>query len=191
MDKPDKSLRFLGKLFWTTLSLSAFTFGGGFVIVSLMRKKMVEQYHWIDDEQMLDFVTIAQSCPGPIAVNGALIVGYHLAGFIGAMAALLGTILPPMIILSIVSLVYRMFQGNPWVAAAFYGMRPVVAAIVLQVVWSLLKPFVHDRKFIQILVCLGVFCLLFFLKINVVFIMLCSLVLSAAYALYQAREAKR
>ena len=70
----------LRKLFLSTLYLSAFTFGGGYVIVTLMKKKFVDQYHWIEEDEMLDLVAIAQSAPGPIAVNGAIVVGYKLAG---------------------------------------------------------------------------------------------------------------
>ena len=68
----------LSKLFISTLYLSAFTFGGGYVIITLMKKKFVDQYHWIDDEEMLDLIAIAQSSPGAIAVNGAIVVGYKL-----------------------------------------------------------------------------------------------------------------
>ena len=71
------------KLFISTLYLSAFTFGGGYVIITLMKKKFVDEYHWIDEEEMLDLVAIAQSAPGPIAVNGAIVIGYKLAGVPG------------------------------------------------------------------------------------------------------------
>ena len=73
----------LAKLFLSTLYLSAFTFGGGYVIVTLMKKKFVDEYHWIDEQEMLDLVAIAQSSPGPIAVNGAIVAGYKLAGMAG------------------------------------------------------------------------------------------------------------
>ena len=72
------------KIFISTLYLSAFTFGGGYIIVTLMKKKFVDEYHWIDEDEMLDLVAIAQSAPGAIAVNGAIVVGYKLAGLIGA-----------------------------------------------------------------------------------------------------------
>ncbi len=93
--RPEINLKFFFKLFWTTFSLSLFTFGGGFVIISLMRKKMVVKLGWINDEEMLDFITIAQSSPGPIAVNGSLMVGYHLAGVPGALVATLVPSFPP------------------------------------------------------------------------------------------------
>ena len=71
------------KLFCATFTLSAFTFGGGYVIVTLMQKKFVDEYHWINRDEMLDLVAIAQSAPGAIAVNGAIVVGYKIAGILG------------------------------------------------------------------------------------------------------------
>lgn len=90
-------------LFTSTFTLSAFTFGGGFVIIPLMRKKFVEQLHWIDEEEMMDLTAIAQSSPGAIAVNASILVGYRVAGVPGALVTVLGTVLPPLIILSIIS----------------------------------------------------------------------------------------
>lgn len=85
-------------LFTSTFTLSAFTFGGGFVIIPLMRKKFVEQLHWIDEEEMMDLTAIAQSSPGAIAVNASILVGYRVAGVPGALVTVLGTVLPPLII---------------------------------------------------------------------------------------------
>ena len=88
--KQDKKL---WKIFWSTFYLSAFTFGGGYVIVSLMKKKFVDEYHWIEEEEMLDLVAIAQSAPGAIAVNGAIVIGYKLAGIAGILTAIAGTVI--------------------------------------------------------------------------------------------------
>lgn len=99
----------LRKLFFSCLYLSTFTFGGGYVIVTLMKKKFVDDYQWIDEKEMLDLVAIAQSSPGPIAVNGAIVVGYKLAGILGAMTAILGTIIPPFLIISVISAGYHSF----------------------------------------------------------------------------------
>ena len=107
MEKKSKVLR---KLFFSTLYLSTFTFGGGYVIVTLMKNKFVDELHWIDEEEMLDLVAIAQSSPGAIAVNGAIVVGYKLAGIPGVLCSILGAILPPMIILSLISLCYDAFR---------------------------------------------------------------------------------
>ena len=101
--------KMLLNLFLSTLYLSAFTFGGGYVIVTLMKKKFVDQYHWIEENEMLDLVAIAQSSPGAIAVNGAIVVGYKLSGILGALVAILGTVLPPFVILSVISVFYKAF----------------------------------------------------------------------------------
>ena len=92
--KQDKKL---WKIFWSTFYLSAFTFGGGYVIVSLMKKKFVDEYHWIEEEEMLDLVAIAQSAPGAIAVNGAIVIGYKLAGIAGILTAIAETVILPVI----------------------------------------------------------------------------------------------
>lgn len=81
-------------LFLKTLYISAFTFGGGFVIVTFMKKCFVDELHWIDEQEMLDFTALAQSCPGAIAVNGAILVGWKVYGFAGMVVAVIGTILP-------------------------------------------------------------------------------------------------
>ena len=96
----------LAKLFLSTLYLSAFTFGGGYVIVTLMKKKFVDEYHWIDEQEMLDLVAIAQSSPGPIAVNGAIVAGYKLAGMAGVLTTVIATVLPPFTILTLISFCY-------------------------------------------------------------------------------------
>ena len=93
-----KDFAFYRKLFCSTFYLSAFTFGGGYVIIPLMRKKFVEQYHWIEEEEMLDLTAIAQSSPGAIAVNASILIGYRLAGLFGALVTVLGTVLPPLIL---------------------------------------------------------------------------------------------
>ena len=111
-----KDLAFYRKLFTSTFYLSAFTFGGGYVIIPLMRKKFVEQFHWIEEEEMLDLTAIAQSAPGAIAVNASILIGYRLAGFVGAMVTVAGTVLPPLIILSVISLAYTAFQNSLIVA---------------------------------------------------------------------------
>ena len=90
------------KLFVSTLYLSAFTFGGGYVIVTLMKKKFVEELKWLDEDEMLDITAIAQSSPVPIPINASVILGYRMYGIVGSLVAILGTALPPMIIISLI-----------------------------------------------------------------------------------------
>ena len=104
----------LVKLFLSTLYLSAFTFGGGYVIVTLMKKKFVDEYHWIEEDEMLDLTAIAQSSPGAIAVNGAIVVGYKLAGLPGVLVSIVATVIPPFVIIALISVFYNAFR-NSWI----------------------------------------------------------------------------
>lgn len=136
----------LWKLFKATFMLSAFTFGGGFVIVSLMKKKFVEELQWLDEEEMLDITAIAQSSPGPIPINASVILGYRMAGIIGSLVAILGTALPPMIIISIISYFYEQFRTNAVIAIALQVMRAGVAAVIFDVVINLAKNVAKTRR---------------------------------------------
>ena len=122
--------KILMKLFVSTLYLSAFTFGGGYVIVTLMKKKFVDEYHWIEENEMLDLVAIAQSAPGPIAVNGAIVVGYKLAGMTGVVTAIIGTIIPPFLVISLISVCYNAFRDNFIVSQMLSGMQAGVGAVI-------------------------------------------------------------
>ena len=127
------------KLFVSTLYLSAFTFGGGYVIVTLMKKKFVDECHWIEEDEMLDLVAIAQSSPGAIAVNGAIVVGYKLAGVIGALVAIVGTVIPPFLIISLISVFYNAFRENYIIAQLLEGMQAGVGAVIAAVVFEMGK----------------------------------------------------
>lgn len=166
-----KNFSFYKKLFCTTLQISAFTFGGGFVIVSLMRKKFVEELHWITEQEMLDFTAIAQSSPGTIAVNASLLLGYHLAGFAGALTTLIATILPPLIILSLLSFGYTAFQENRLVQSVLLGMQAGVAAVIVDIVLSMAGAFIQNKKIISLLLMAGAFIAAAVFKVNVVFIL--------------------
>ncbi len=127
----------LWKLFLCTLYISAFTFGGGFVIVTFMKRKFVDELHWLEEDEMLDLAALAQSSPGAIAVNAAILVGWRVGGFLGMVTSVVGTIIPPMLILSIISFFYAAFASNPYVALVLKGMQAGVAAVILDVVCGL------------------------------------------------------
>lgn len=167
-NKPHK----LWVLFLTTLYISAFTFGGGFVIVTFMKHKFVDELHWIDEQEMLDFTALAQSCPGAIAVNAAILVGWNVYGFAGMIVATLGTILPPMIILSVVSFFYAIFSTNVWVAVVLKGMQAGVAAVILDAACSLGKSVLKEKSSLSIFIMTAAFVCDFFLEVNVVYIIL-------------------
>lgn len=102
----------LWTLFKSMFVLSACTLGGGFAIVSLMKKRYVEELQWLEEE-MLDVTAITQSVLGPLPVNASVIIGYRMAGIVGSLADILGTILPPMIIISVISVFYEQFRTSP------------------------------------------------------------------------------
>ena len=178
----------LKKLFFEALYLSAFTFGGGYVIVSLMKKKFVDELHWIDEAEMLDLVAIAQSAPGPIAVNGAIVVGYKLAGLSGAVVAILATILPPLVILSVISFFYEAFRDNRLVSTLLFGMQAGVGAVIASVVWDMGASVVKQKSAAQDAVMLAAFLLACVFKVNVVYIILACLALGALRAIFAARR---
>ena len=140
----------LWELFKSTFMLSAFTFGGGFVIVSLMKKRFVEELGWLEEDEMLDITAIAQSSPGPIPVNASVILGYRMAGVVGSLVAILGTILPPMVIISVISMFYQEFRENEIVAIALQVMRAGVAAVIFDVVIKLAQKVCGTKRFFYI-----------------------------------------
>lgn len=159
-------------LFLSTLQLSAFTFGGGFVIIPLMRKKFVEQLHWIDEQEMMDLTAIAQSSPGAIAVNAAILVGYRVAGPVGALLTVLGAILPPLVIISVISLFYAAFRDNAVVSMVMKGMLAGVAAVIFDVVYTMLRGVLKLRRALPIVMLLAAFVATRFLKVNILLIIL-------------------
>lgn len=162
----------LWKLFISTFYLSAFTFGGGYVIVTLMRKKFVSDFHWIDEDEMLDLVAIAQSAPGAIAVNGAIVIGYKIAGILGILVSVLAAILPPFFIVTIVSFFYEVFKTNFYVALMLEGMQVGVGAVITAVVFEMGAGILKQRNILLIIIMIGSFCMTEFLNINVVLIIL-------------------
>ena len=94
-----------------------------------MKKKFVDEYHWIEEEEMLDLVAIAQSAPGAIAVNGAIVIGYKLAGIAGILTAIAGTVIPPFLIISILSVGYQTFRNNQIISLMLEGMQAGVGAV--------------------------------------------------------------
>ena len=160
------------KLFTSTFMLSAFTFGGGYVIVPLMKKRFVDALHWIEEDEMLDLIAIAQSSPGPIAVNASIIIGYRIGGVLGSLASILGTILPPLITVSIIAAAYSAFCNNEYVAAVLHGMQAGVAAVICDVVYGMALGVFKKKNALSIAIMLLSFIAAYFLNINIVLIIL-------------------
>ncbi|AZV58351.1 chromate transporter [Clostridium sp. AWRP] len=167
-----RNLKFYKTLFVSTFSVSAFTFGGGYVIIPLMKHKFVDTLHWIDENEMLDIVAISQSLPGSMAVDASALVGYRLAGIPGVIVALISTILPPLVIIAVVSLFYQEFKTNPVVNAVLKGMQAGIAAVIADVVISGGTEICKSKNALSIFIMIASFCAIYFLSVNVIWVIL-------------------
>lgn len=165
----------LWTLFKSMFVLSACTFGGGFVIVSLMKKRYVEELRWLEEEEMLDVTAITQSVPGTLPVNASVIIGYRMAGIVGSLVAIGGTILPPMVIISVISLFYNQFRTNPYIATALEVMRAGVAAVIFDVVINLAGNVVKTKRVLYIAMMIIAFIATYLLDVSAMLIILVCL----------------
>ena len=176
----------LWTLFKSMFVLSACTFGGGFVIVSLMKKRYVEELKWLDEDEMLDVTAITQSCPGPLPVNASVIIGYRMAGVVGSLTAILGTIIPPMVIISIISLFYNQFRTNPYIATALQVMRAGVAAVIFDVVINLAGNVLKTKRILYIAMMVIAFVATYFFDVSamvVIIVCLCIGLIDLAFTM--------
>ena len=154
----------LRTLFFSMLSISACTFGGGFVIVGRMKHRFVEELGWLEEKEMADITALAQATPGAIAVNAAVLLGRRMAGLPGLLAAVAGTVLPPVAILSLVTVFYQYLRSSAWADYAMKGLLAAVAAVILNVAWDLVAGTVKAREAGPVLVLAGAFAASFFVK---------------------------
>ena len=179
------------KLFVSTFYLSAFTFGGGYVIIPLMKKKFVDDLHWIEENEMLNLTAIAQASPGAVAINAAILLGYRVAGILGALITILGTILPPFITLSVISVFYIAFRNNIVVNAVLKGMQAGVTAVIADVVLNLGNNVLKEKDVVSVITMVGAFIATFFLKINVMYIILVCGCIGGLKTLFQIKRVQK
>ena len=129
----------LWQVFAAFFKIGAFTFGGGLAMIPLIQKEAVEDHGWVTDDDILEIVAIAESTPGPIAINAATFVGYRAAGILGSAAATFGTVLPSFLIILVISYVLGQFQQLPAVQYAFWGIRAGVVAMLIKSLWTMYK----------------------------------------------------
>ena len=185
-----KKAHVLFRIFISTLYLSALTFGGGYVIVTQKKKKFVDQYHWIRQEEMLDLIAIAQSSPGAIAVNGAIVVGYKLAGLTGALTAILATVIPPFLIIWVIALFYDAFRSNRIISLLLEGMQSGVAAVIAAVVYEMAAGIVTGKDACSILILAGSFTASCVFGLNAAYIAAACVLLGVFRTLAGRREKK-
>ena len=121
----------LRTIFASFFKIGLFTFGGGYAMLPLIEQELIAKRGWIEHKEFLDLLTLAQSVPGPIAINTSVFVGYKMRGLKGAVAALLGSVLPSFVIILAIALMFADIRHNPVVDAAFKGMRPAVVALIV------------------------------------------------------------
>lgn len=183
-----KKKHVLWKLFISTLYLSAFTFGGGYVIVTLMKEKFVDELHWIEEDEMLDLIAIAQSAPGAIAVNGAIVVSYKLAGLLGALVAILATILPPFVIISAISYFYELFRDSFVISTLLAGMQAGVAAVIASVVWDMGGGIVKQKSALSLVIMAAAFVAVCVYRVNVVIVILVCIAMGVLRTVLAGRK---
>lgn len=183
--------KMLWQLFKATFVLSAFTFGGGFVIVSLMKKKFVEELQWLDESEMLDITAIAQSSPGPIPINASVILGYRMQGVLGSIVAVLGTSIPPIAIISVIAHFYTQFRENQVISVALTVMRAGVAAVIADVVLQLANNVVKTKSYLHIALMILAFVLSYIMDVSAVFVILLCLSVGIAQVIIDIVQTKR
>ncbi len=130
-------------IFLTFFKLGLFTFGGGYAMISLLHETIVEKKGWLNDDEMLEIIGVAESTPGPIAINMATFVGYKRLGVLGAIFATLGVVLPSMVIIFSISLFFEAFLENQYVKYAFYGIKAGVSLLILNAGIDMIKKIPH------------------------------------------------
>ena len=165
--EPVQEKNFFWKLFKSTFIVSAFTVGGGYIIIPLLKAKYVDEYHWISDEETLNMVAIAQSTPGIMAVNTAIMLGYRMAGVRGALTGMFATILPPLIIITAVASFYDLIAQNEKVQLILKGMQCGATALLLNVAIDLLLKQFQKKLILPILIIVGTFAANVFFNVNI------------------------
>lgn len=193
MEDKNKKIDFkiLWQLFKSTFVLSAFTFGGGFVIVSLMKKKFVEELKWLDESEMLDITAISQSSPGPIPINASVILGYRMQGVLGSIVAVLGTSIPPIAIISIISMFYVKFRESQIIATALMVMRAGVAAVICDVVINLAKNVIKTKSVLYISLMIIAFVMTYIMGISAMTVILLCVAVGFVNLLVEMKKSKK
>lgn len=176
-------------LFLTFLRIGAFTFGGGYAMIPLIQRETVEKHKWISDDDILEIIAIAESTPGPIAINSATFVGYKVAGAFGSFCATFGVVLPSYIIISIISLLLQQFNDIQAVKYAFFGIRAGVLALILKSLWTMFKKI--NKAVIPYVIMAISFILAAFTDINVLIVIAGSAAVGIVASLITERKEKQ
>ena len=181
------ALKELGKLFSAFFRIGAFTFGGGIAMIPLIQKEAAEKNKWVTDDDILEVIAIAESTPGPIAINAATFVGYRACGIVGSVAATVGVVLPSFLIILLLSFVLQQFQQLALVRFAFQGIRAGVLALLCKSLWTMYRK--SPKGWPAYVAMGGAFILTAFTPVNVIFVILGCGVFGLLSSLYLERRA--
>lgn len=184
----EKNFKFYFKLFKITFYVSCFSFGGGYVIIPFFRKYLVEDMKILTENELLDMAAISQSSPGAIAVNLSSLIGYRFLGIPGAIITCIGTVLPPLIILSVVSIFYDAFRSNIYISAILKGMEAGVAAAIVDLVIDMSLTVFKEKNLLLTLLVPISFISSFFFNVNVILILILGAILSFGQAFFRKRQ---
>ncbi len=173
-------------LFITFMKIGAFTFGGGYAMIPIIQREIVEKKKWISEDEMLEIIAISESTPGPMAINSATFVGYNIGGFFGALAATLGVVIPSFIIILVISGLLNLFKDNKIVKAVFAGIRLGVLALLIKTFVSLIKKSKHN--FITYFILAGAFIAVAVFDVNAIFVILVCAFLGILFMLLERRR---
>ena len=179
----------LFQVFCSFFKIGAFTFGGGYAMIPLIQNEAVERKKWVTDDDILEIVAIAESTPGPIAINSATFVGYRAAGVLGSVCATLGVVLPSFVIILALSFVLQQFQEVLAVQYAFRGIRAGVMALLFKALWGMYKK--SPKGWVGYIVMAASFVLTAIFDINVIFVIIGCAVFGLLTSLYLERRAAK
>ncbi len=179
----------LWKVFSTFFKIGAFTFGGGYAMIPLIQKEAVEKNGWVTDDDILEIIAIAESTPGPIAINAATFVGYRTCGFWGAACATFGVVLPSFVVILAISYVLQKFQELKVVQYAFNGIRAGVLALLVRALWTMYKK--SPKGWAAYVVMGAAFVLTALLKVNVLIVILFCGIFGLVTAMLAERRAQK
>lgn len=176
------------QIFFTFAKIGAFTIGGGYAMLPLIQREIVEKKKWIKEEDCLDIIAISQSMPGILAVNISIFTGYRLKGNAGSIVATLGTILPSFLIILAIVMFFRRFLDNPYIAKMFKAIRPAVVALIAVPVFTTAKSVGINIR--SAIIPLAAAFLIWYMGISPIFIVLASALGGLAYGQYLRRKGK-
>ena len=179
-------MKLLLNIFWSFFKIGIFTFGGGFAMIPLIEREIIERRKWIASEDFLEMMVVAQSAPGPIALNTAVFVGYKIRGYAGAVAATLGVIVPSFSVILLVAMFFTNVRHNPVVDAAFKGMRPAVVALIVAPMINILR----GMGWLAALVALAVGIAVWYFGISPIILLIAGAAAGAAYVFWSSRTIK-